>query len=134
MDGEARSIARLRRWYRNGNAGGIQAATPYSSGANTVDGVAGLAVRARSPAAVPRDIQRLEHDMSTTPRMTRNMDSVERWVRLALGLGFLAWIPLDGGDLRWFGLIGIYPLATALFGYCPVYRWLGIDKHAQDRR
>lgn len=66
--------------------------------------------------------------------MTRNMDNLERWVRLALGLGFLAWIPMEGGDLRWFGLVGIYPLATGLFGYCPFYGWLGIDTGPQNRR
>ena len=29
--------------------------------------------------------------------------------------------------LRWAGLIGIVPLATGLFGYCPLYALFGFD-------
>jgi len=65
--------------------------------------------------------------------MNRNIDGVERLVRFALGLGFLAWIPFESDDFRWFGLVGIYPLATALLGFCPLYRSLGIDTRRSRR-
>jgi hypothetical protein len=33
---------------------------------------------------------------------------------------------LEGGA-KWFGLIGLVPLATAVFGYCPLYSLLGMS-------
>lgn len=46
--------------------------------------------------------------------------------RIALGLLLLSlpfWVV---GDARWFGLIGIVPLATAFLRWCPLYSVLGI--------
>jgi hypothetical protein len=31
------------------------------------------------------------------------------------------------GNARWWGLIGIVPIATALAGYCPLYALLGLS-------
>jgi hypothetical protein len=66
--------------------------------------------------------------------MKQNIDTVERLVRASLGLGFLGWILLDNGDLRWLGLLGALPLATALLGYCPLYGLLRINKSENTRR
>jgi hypothetical protein len=34
---------------------------------------------------------------------------------------------LAEGNLRWFGLIGIVPILTVLFGWCPGWAVLGIN-------
>ena len=34
---------------------------------------------------------------------------------------------LAEGNLRWWGLIGLVPLATGLFRWCPAYTLLGMD-------
>lgn len=59
--------------------------------------------------------------------MTRNIGNVERIIRIIVGLGLLSLIFFLEGNARWWGLIGIVPIATAAFGYCPPYAWMGIN-------
>lgn len=54
----------------------------------------------------------------------RNEHTVDRVVRVALGLGLLALV-FTGPKTPW-GLIGIIPLATGLLGSCPLYTLFGI--------
>jgi hypothetical protein len=54
----------------------------------------------------------------------RNEHTVDRVVRVALGLGLLA-LAFTGPKAPW-GFIGIIPLATGLLGSCPVYTLFGI--------
>lgn len=50
--------------------------------------------------------------------MKKNVGSLDRILRLVLGLVILAWgIYAE----NWFGLIGIVPLMTALLNWCPFY-------------
>lgn len=56
--------------------------------------------------------------------MSANVGTLDRILRIALGLGLLSLV-FVGPQTLW-GLIGIIPLATALFGYCPAYTLLGI--------
>jgi hypothetical protein len=44
----------------------------------------------------------------------------------------LTWALLGSGTVRWFGLIGIVPILTALFGYCPLYTVMGMRTNASD--
>lgn len=66
--------------------------------------------------------------------MTRNMGTVDRAIRAALGLALLSLLFILEGNARWLGLIGLVPLATAALGWCPAYRPFGIStcatKHA----
>ena len=55
--------------------------------------------------------------------LPRNEHSVERVVRVALGLGLLS-IVFVGPQTPW-GWIGLVPLATGLMGSCPLYTLLG---------
>ena len=57
--------------------------------------------------------------------MTTNENTVDRIVRVALGLTLLALV-LVGPKTPW-GWLGIIPLATGLLGYCPLYQLLGVD-------
>ena len=59
--------------------------------------------------------------------MTRNVGNVDRGLRIAVGIGILSLIFFLEGNARWWGLLGLGPIATAIFGYCPPYAWMGIN-------
>jgi hypothetical protein len=59
--------------------------------------------------------------------MMNNVGGVDRGLRIVLGLVLLSFVFLLEGNARWFGLIGLVPLATALLGWCPAYTLLGIN-------
>jgi Protein of unknown function (DUF2892) len=58
-----------------------------------------------------------------------NEGSVDRVLRIVVGLALLVWFFVDQGAGFWHyaKLIGIVPLATGLLGSCPVYSLLGIS-------
>lgn len=58
--------------------------------------------------------------------MSRNVGTLDRWLRILVGLGLLALIVVLDGAARWFGLIGLVPLITGMAGSCPAYSLLGI--------
>ena len=69
--------------------------------------------------------------------MIKNMGNVDRVLRGVLGLGLLAWAVLGSHELHWLGWLGVVPLATALFGFCPLYRLFGLNtcgKHSAAPR
>jgi hypothetical protein len=59
--------------------------------------------------------------------MQKNVGSADKIVRIVLGLGLLSLLFLLEPPMRWLGLIGIVPLATSLFGWCPLYTLLGVN-------
>ena len=59
--------------------------------------------------------------------MQKNVGSIDRALRMAAGLGLLSLVFLLEGGARWFGLIGLVPLATAALGVCPLYTVLGFS-------
>jgi hypothetical protein len=62
--------------------------------------------------------------------MMANMGTIDRAVRFVIGLVLIAYaIPLGfaPSGWNWVGWIGVIPLATAIFGYCPLYTVLGIS-------
>ncbi len=65
--------------------------------------------------------------------MTRNIGSIDRALRVIIGLGLLSLLVLLPGDLRWLGLIGLVPLATAAMGNCPLYSLIGISTCPRGR-
>lgn len=60
-------------------------------------------------------------------KMTTNVGSVDRILRIVLGLGLLAFALFSGHAYAWLGYIGIIPLATAALGTCPAYSILGMS-------
>jgi hypothetical protein len=58
--------------------------------------------------------------------MTRNVGTVDRVLRIGLGLALLSVLLIVEGGARWLGLIGLVPLLTGIAGSCPAYRLLGI--------
>ena len=59
--------------------------------------------------------------------MTRNVGNIDRIVRVLVGLALLSLIYFLEGNARWWGLIGLGPIATAALGYCPPYAWMGFS-------
>lgn len=57
--------------------------------------------------------------------MPRNEHTVERVLRVALGVGLLTLV-FVGPETAW-GWLGLIPLATGLLGTCPIYTMLGIS-------
>jgi hypothetical protein len=59
--------------------------------------------------------------------MKKNVGSVDRVFRIALGIVLLSLVFVLKTDARWFGLIGIVPLLTGLISSCPLYSLLGLN-------
>ena len=57
--------------------------------------------------------------------MTKNEGTIDRALRVIVGLGLLSLVFI-GPQTMW-GLIGIVPLVTGLIGICPLYSILGIN-------
>lgn len=64
--------------------------------------------------------------------MPRNMGSMDRVIRVVVGLALLAGFFLNTtADWRWLYLLGIVPLITGLVGTCPMYSILGVNTCAR---
>ena len=59
--------------------------------------------------------------------MKSNVGTIDRTLRVLVGVALLSLLGIAEGNLRWIGLLGIVPLATALLGFCPLYSLLGIS-------
>jgi hypothetical protein len=57
--------------------------------------------------------------------MKTNVGTVDRVIRLIAGVVLIG-LTLTGTIGMW-GWIGVVPLATSLFGYCPAYPLLGMN-------
>lgn len=57
--------------------------------------------------------------------MQKNMGTVDRALRAVIGIVLIALV-FVGPQTPW-GWIGIVPLATALIGFCPAYRLIGLN-------
>jgi hypothetical protein len=65
----------------------------------------------------------------------QNVGLSDRAVRLLAGVFLIGLIFLaPDAPLRWFGLLGMFPLATGVFGTCPVYTFLGISTRPKKDR
>ncbi|OHC54702.1 MAG: hypothetical protein A3D16_11215 [Rhodobacterales bacterium RIFCSPHIGHO2_02_FULL_62_130] len=58
-----------------------------------------------------------------------NEGTVDRALRVFVGLALLIWFYVDQGTGFWHyaKLIGIVPLLTGALGYCPLYSILGVS-------
>jgi len=56
--------------------------------------------------------------------MNPNVGTVDRTIRIVAGLALIALAVT--GKIGWWGYIGIVPVLTAVFGFCPAYTLLGI--------
>lgn len=65
--------------------------------------------------------------------MIANVGSLDRALRIVLGIVLLSLLFLLEGNARWFGLLGLVPLATALLGWCPAYSMFGVSSCPRRR-
>jgi hypothetical protein len=56
--------------------------------------------------------------------MKQNVGGADKIIRLVLGAAIVIWGILTQS---WLGLIGLVPLGTALFNFCPAYLPFGIS-------
>ena len=66
--------------------------------------------------------------------MKKNIGSLDRLIRLILGLVAIAWGVYAE---NWLGLLGIIPIATALLNWCPLYlpfRISTINRNANKKK
>ena len=59
--------------------------------------------------------------------MKANVGGFDKILRIIVGLGVLSLLFILEGNARWWGLVGIVPLATGLIGWCPAYVPFGLS-------
>jgi hypothetical protein len=62
--------------------------------------------------------------------MTANVGMIDRVIRIVVGILLIAFalrlgFPETGWN--WIGWIGVIPILTAIFGYCPAYSLIGLS-------
>jgi hypothetical protein len=57
--------------------------------------------------------------------MKTNVGTVDRVLRVVLGLALIGLAAT--GTVGWWGYLGVVPLATGVFRFCPAYPLLGIN-------
>jgi len=66
--------------------------------------------------------------------MTTNVGTLDRAIRVLIGIALIVFLATGKGPAHWLGLIGVVPLATAAMGWCPLYRLLGFNSCPAPRR
>lgn len=56
--------------------------------------------------------------------MKANVGGIDRILRIVVGLALVGWALMGGPVWAW---IGVVPLGTGLFGFCPLYPILGMS-------
>lgn len=59
--------------------------------------------------------------------MKQNVGSVDKVLRIIVGLALLSMLVWVEGNAKYWGLIGLVPLVTALMGICPAYSLIGVS-------
>ena len=59
--------------------------------------------------------------------MIANVGTIDRIVRVVVGLAVLSLLFLLDGPIHWVGLAGIVMIVTGAFSFCPAYRLIGIS-------
>ncbi|WAA11020.1 YgaP family membrane protein [Fervidibacillus albus] len=59
--------------------------------------------------------------------MKANVGTVDRMIRIIIGLVLLSLLYFIEGNWKWIGFIGIVPIVTAFVKFCPLYTLFGIS-------
>lgn len=59
--------------------------------------------------------------------MKANVGTVDRVIRIVIGLVLLSLLVFIEGNWKYVGLIGLIPLLTAFIKFCPLYTLFGIN-------
>jgi hypothetical protein len=66
--------------------------------------------------------------------MKANVGGIDRMLRIVVGIGLLALVFILEGNARYWGLVGLLPLATGLFRFCPAYSLFGLTTCPLERK
>ena len=67
--------------------------------------------------------------------MNKNIGPLDRILRIILGIVLIAYalqLGMPATGWNWVGWIGIIPILTALFSFCPLYRLIGVNTGAKN--
>lgn len=64
--------------------------------------------------------------------MKTNIGGIDRILRIVVGLVLIALAAT--GTVSWWGYIGVVPLLTGVFRFCPAYTLLGVNTCPLDKR
>ncbi|MDX8377801.1 MAG: DUF2892 domain-containing protein [Mariprofundales bacterium] len=59
--------------------------------------------------------------------MKHNVGSIDKIIRIVVGIALLSLFFLLEGNLRWISVLGIVAIGTALINFCPLYAILGMN-------
>lgn len=59
--------------------------------------------------------------------MSINVGSLDKIIRLVIGVGLFSLLYFLEKPMGYLGLIGIIPLGTAMIGHCPLYKIFGLS-------
>ncbi|RPI13811.1 MAG: DUF2892 domain-containing protein [Lysobacterales bacterium] len=59
--------------------------------------------------------------------MAANVGGIDRTLRIVVGIALLALFFVLEGNARYWGLVGLVPLATGLMRFCPLYSVIGLS-------
>ena len=59
--------------------------------------------------------------------MAANVGGIDRTLRIVVGLAVLALFFVLEGNARYWALLGLVPLLTGIFRYCPAYSLIGVS-------
>lgn len=65
--------------------------------------------------------------------MNANVGGIDRTLRIVVGIALLSLFFILEGNARYFGLIGIVPILTGTFRFCPAYTLLGVNTCAMKK-
>nr|WP_209455068.1 DUF2892 domain-containing protein [Thermoanaerobacterium butyriciformans] len=63
-----------------------------------------------------------------------NIGTVDKIIRYVIGIILLCLLFFLKGNARYWGLLGLIPILTAAFGYCPLYKIFGISTVKKDNK
>jgi hypothetical protein len=66
--------------------------------------------------------------------MTANVGGIDRILRIVVGIAVLSLFFVLEGNARYWGLLGIVPILTGTFRFCPAYLPFGISTCATKGR
>jgi hypothetical protein len=64
--------------------------------------------------------------------MQTNVGGIDRVLRIVVGLAILSLFFVLEGNARYWALVGIVPILTGIFRFCPAYLPLGISTCAKN--
>ena len=66
--------------------------------------------------------------------MIANVGSIDRVLRIVVGVALLSMLVLVEGNAKYIGLAGLVLIGTAIFSFCPIYAALGLKTRPDGDR